>query len=215
MIETVKYYAALSQGDDDKVQQLIQEAMKAGESPDTILKEGLISAMEQIGTKFAEGELYIPEVLISAKAMHAGLSILKPISSKYSGDMMGKVVIGTVRGDIHDIGKNLVIMMIEGGGFEVVDLGVDVSPEAFVEAIHKYQPHVVGMSALLTTTMGEMENTIQAIEKAGLRKNVKTIVGGAPITEDFSRDIGADGYAREAGSAVVVVKSLLGKEIKN
>lgn len=211
MIETVKYYAALSQGDDGKVQQLIQEALKAGESPDAILKEGLISAMEQIGTKFAEGELYIPEVLIAAKAMHAGLSVLKPISAKYSSRTMGKVVIGTVRGDIHDIGKNLVAMMIEGGGFEVVDLGIDVSPEAFVEAIHKHQPHVVGMSALLSTTMGEMESTIQAIEKAGLRKRVKMIVGGAPITEKYSRDIGADGYAREAGSAVNLVKSLIGK----
>ena len=211
MIETVKYYAALSQGDDGKVQQLIQEALKAGESPDAILKEGLISAMEQIGTKFAEGELYIPEVLIAAKAMHAGFSVLKPISAKYSGHTMGKVVIGTVRGDIHDIGKNLVAMMIEGGGFEVVDLGIDVSPEAFVEAIHKHQPYVVGMSALLSTTMGEMESTIQAIEKAGLRKRVKMIVGGAPITEKYSRDIGADGYAREAGSAVNLVKSLIGK----
>jgi 5-methyltetrahydrofolate--homocysteine methyltransferase len=211
MIETVKYYAALSQGDDGKVQQLIQEALKAGELPDAVLKEGLISAMEQIGTKFAEGELYIPEVLIAAKAMHAGLSVLKPISSKYSGNKMGKVVIGTVRGDIHDIGKNLVAMMIEGGGFEVVDLGIDVSPEAFIEAIHKHQPHVLGMSALLSTTMGEMEIVIQAVEKAGLRNRVKTIVGGAPITEKYARDIGADGYAREAGSAGNLVKSLIGK----
>jgi 5-methyltetrahydrofolate--homocysteine methyltransferase len=211
MIETAKYYVALSQGDDGKVQQLIHEAIRAGESPDAILKEGLISAMEQVGTKFAEGELYIPEVLISAKAMHAGLSVLKSISAKYSGHTMGKVVIGTVRGDVHDIGKNLVAMMIEGGGFEVVDLGIDVSPEAFVEAIHNHQPHVVGMSALLSTTMGEMEIVIQAIEKAGLRNRVKTIVGGAPITEKYSRDIGADGYACEAGSAVSLVKSLIGK----
>jgi len=211
MIETVKYYIALSQGDDGKVQQLIQEALKAGELPDAILKEGLISAMEQIGTKFAEGELYIPEVLIAAKAMHAGLSVLKPISAEYSGNKMGRVVIGTVRGDIHDIGKNLVAMMIEGGGFEVVDLGIDVSAEAFVAAIHKHQPHVVGMSALLSTTMGEMEIVIQAVEKAGLRNRVKTIVGGAPITEKYARDIGADGYAREAGSAGNLVKSLIGK----
>ncbi len=143
--------------------------------------------------------------------MHAGLAVLKPILSKSSGSMTGKVIVGTVKGDLHDIGKNLVIMMLEGGGFEVIDLGIDVSSDKFIEAIRQHQPQAVGMSALLTTTIKEMKSTIQEIEKAGLRKKVKIIIGGAPITERFAKDIGADGYARDAASAVDLVKSLLTK----
>jgi len=144
-------------------------------------------------------------------AMHAGMGVLKPMLSKSTGTLRGKIIIGTVKGDLHDIGKNIVVMMLEGGGFEVVDLGIDVSEEKFLEAIRQHQPQVVGMSALLTTTMKEMKNTIQAIERAGIKNQVKTIVGGAPLTEKFAKEIGADGYALDAASAVDLVKSLLAK----
>jgi 5-methyltetrahydrofolate--homocysteine methyltransferase len=209
MIDTEKLYTALSQGKTDGVEKLVQEALERGESAERILKDGLIPAMDRIGIKFKNGEIYIPEVLIAARAMHAGMAVLKPILSKSTSSMAGKVVIGTVKGDFHDIGKNLVIMMLEGGGFEVVDLGIDVPIDRFIEAIRKDEPHVVGLSALLTTTMREMKNIIQAFETAGLRNQVKVIVGGAPVTEKFAKEIGADGYAPDAASAVDVVKSLL------
>ena len=209
MVDPQKFYTLLSQGKMDEVKKLTQEALDAGESPEAIMKQGLIQAMEKIGIRFKNGDIYIPEVLIAARAMHAGMDVLKPILSKSNTPMVGKVVIGTVKGDLHDIGKNLVIMMLEGGGFEVVDLGIDVSAQKFIEAIRDYRPHVVGMSALLTTTMTEMKNIIQAIEWAGLRNQVKTIVGGAPLTEKFAKEIGSDGYAPDAASAVDVVKSLV------
>jgi 5-methyltetrahydrofolate--homocysteine methyltransferase len=209
MVDKEIFYTALSQGKMDEAKRLTQEALDRGESAGTILKEGLISAMDRIGVKFKNGEVYIPEVLIAARAMHAGMAILKPILSKSTGTMAGKVLIGTVKGDLHDIGKNLVVMMLEGGGFDVVDLGIDVPADKFVEAIKIHQPQVVGLSALLTTTMREMKTTIEVIEKAGLRNQVKMIVGGAPLTEKFAREIGADGYAPDAASAVDVVKSLL------
>ncbi len=209
MVDKEIFYTALSQGKMDEAKRLTQEALDRGESAGTILKEGLISAMDRIGVKFKNGEVYIPEVLIAARAMHAGMAILKPILSKSTGTMAGKVLIGTVKGDLHDIGKNLVVMMLEGGGFDVVDLGIDVPADKFVEAIKAHQPHVVGLSALLTTTMREMKTTIEVIEKSGLSNQVKMIVGGAPLTEKFAREIGADGYAPDAASAVDVVKSLL------
>jgi 5-methyltetrahydrofolate--homocysteine methyltransferase len=209
MIDTEKLYTALSQGKTDGVEKLVQEALERGESAERILKDGLIPAMDRIGIKFKNGEIYIPEVLIAARAMHAGMAVLKPILSKSTSSMAGKVVIGTVKGDFHDIGKNLVIMMLEGGGFEVVDLGIDVPIDRFIEAIRKDEPQVVGLSALLTTTMREMKNIIQAFETAGLRNQVKVIVGGAPVTEKFAKEIGAEGYAPDAASAVDVVKSLL------
>ncbi len=209
MVDRQKFYTLLSQGKMDDVKKLTQEALDGGESPEAILKQGLIQAMEQIGIRFKNGDIYIPEVLIAARAMHAGMDVLKPILSKSNSPMAGKIVIGTVKGDLHDIGKNLVIMLLEGGGFEVVDLGIDVSAQKFIEAIRDHRPHVVGMSALLTTTMTEMKNIIQAIEWAGLRNQVKTIVGGAPLTEKFAKEIGADGYAPDAASAVDVVKSLV------
>jgi len=211
MIDKEKFHTALSQGKMDEVRKLTQEALNRGESPDVILKQGMIQAMEQIGVKFKSGDIYIPEVLIAARAMHAGMDILKPILVKSMISLAGKVVIGTVKGDLHDIGKNIVNMMLEGGGFEVIDLGVNVPVENFLEAIKKHQPQVVGMSALLTTTVNEMKNTINAIEKAGLKNRVKTIVGGAPVTESFAKEIGADGYAPDAASAVDVVRWLIRK----
>lgn len=209
MVDKEKFYTVLSQGKIDEVKRMTQEALDAGESTETILKEGLISAMDRVGVKFKNNEIYIPEVLIAARAMHAAMAILKPILSKSTSTLATKIIIGTVKGDLHDIGKNLVVMLLEGGGFEVVDLGINVSADKFVEAIRTHQPQIVGMSALLTTTMQEMKNTIQAIEQASLRNHVKTIVGGAPVTERFAKQIGADSYAGDAASAVDMVKSLL------
>jgi 5-methyltetrahydrofolate--homocysteine methyltransferase len=209
MIDREKFYALLSQGKTDEVKKLTQEALEKGESPDVILKQGLIQAMEQIGVRFQNGDIYIPELLIAARAMHAGMAVLKPILSKSNSPMAGKILIGTVKGDLHDIGKNLVVMMLEGGGFEVVDLGVDVPPETFLRAVSEHHPQVVAMSALLTTTLKDMKNTIDALKRAGGKDRVKTIVGGAPVTEKFAKEIGADGYALDAVSAVNLVKSLL------
>jgi len=211
MIDKEEFYIALSQGKMDEVRRLTQDALDAGESADAVLKQGLIPAMDRVGVRFKTGDIYIPEVLIAARAMHAGLAVLKPILSKSTSSMAGKVMIGTVKGDLHDIGKNLVIMMLEGGGFEVLDLGIDVSAEKFVEAIKKHQPQVVGMSALLTTTVKEMKNTVQMIENAGLRNQVKTLMGGAPVTERLAKEMGADGYAPDAASAVDVVRWLIRK----
>jgi len=209
MVDRDSFYLALSQGKIEDVKTLTQEALEAGEPAETILKAGLIESLDRLGVRFKKGEVYIPEVLIAARAMHAGMDILKPILSKSATTLVQKIVIGTVKGDLHDIGKNLVIMMLEGGGFEVVDLGIDVPAHRFTEAIIVHQPRVVGMSALLTTTMKEMKIVLDAIENAGLRKVVKTIVGGAPLTEKYAKEIGADGYAPDAASAVDVVRSLI------
>jgi 5-methyltetrahydrofolate--homocysteine methyltransferase len=211
MIDSEKFYTALSEGKVDEVRQLTQGALSSGESAERVLKEGLIQGMDRIGVRFKNCEIYIPEVLIAARAMHAGMAVLKPILAKSSTAMAGKVVIGTVKGDLHDIGKNLVGMMLEGGGFEVMDLGIDVSPEKFVESLKQSQAQIVGMSALLTTTMGQMKATLQAIEASGLRNKVKVMVGGAPLTERFAREIGANGYAPDAASAVDLVKSFAKK----
>jgi corrinoid protein of di/trimethylamine methyltransferase len=211
MIDGDKFFRSLSEGEMEEVKTLVQEALDAGESAERVLKEGLIQAMDRVGVRFKNGELYIPEVLLAARAMHAGMAILKPILSKSTETIAGKVLIGTVKGDLHDIGKNLVVMMIEGGGFDVIDLGIDVPASRFVEAVKEHRPQVVGMSALLTTTMMEMKKTIQALEEAGQKDRVKIIVGGAPLTEDFAKEIGADGYAPDAAVAVDVVRSWISK----
>jgi 5-methyltetrahydrofolate--homocysteine methyltransferase len=211
MMDKGKFYNALSQGQMEEVKKLTLEALSSGEAAEAILKEGLIPAMERLGVQFKNGEVYIPEVLVAARAMHAGMAVLKPILSTSTTTLIKRVIIGTVKGDLHDIGKNIVTMMLEGGGFEVIDLGINVPTEKFMEAIKTHQPHVVGMSALLTTTMNEMKTTIEAIEKAGLKNRVKTIVGGAPLTEKFAREIHADGYAPDAASAVDMVRSLIPK----
>ena len=209
MIDRERFYSALSQGKVEEVVKLTQDALNIDNSPVSILKEGLIPAMEQVGIKFKNSEIYIPEVLVAARAMHAGMSILKPSLSKSKGAFFGKVVIGTAKGDLHDIGKNLVIMMLEGGGMEVIDLGIDVPKDKFVAAVEDHHPQIVGISALLTTTMGEMKKIIESLEEAGVREKVKTIIGGAPVTERFAGEIGADGYAPDAVSAVEKVKELL------
>jgi len=209
MVDQEKYYQALSAGKMDEVKSLTQKALDAGDPPEKILKEGLIKAMDRIGVLFKNNEIYIPEVLIAARAMHAGLGVLKPILAKSNTSAAAKIVIGTVKGDLHDIGKNLVGMMLEGAGFEVIDIGIDAPPEKFIQAAKDHKANVIGMSALLTTTMMQMKGTVEALQAAGLKGKVKTMVGGAPVTDEFARQIGADGYAADAASAVSKLKELL------
>jgi 5-methyltetrahydrofolate--homocysteine methyltransferase len=202
-------YKAILNGDMAATQDAVQSALDAGLDAGLILAEGMISAMKQVGKYFEEGEYYVPEMLISARAMQAGLTMLQPYLVNSDVKSAGKVVIGTVKGDLHDIGKNLVKLMLEGAGFEVKDLGVDVPANKFVEAISTEQPQIVAMSALLTTTMLNMKTAITAIQEAGLRDRVKIIIGGAPLTQDFADHIGADGYSPDAGRAVSLAQSLL------
>lgn len=202
-------YQAVLNGEKSETIELVQCALDAAINASEILQSGLIAAMGEVGRLFEEGDYFVPEMLIAARAMQAGLEILKPFLVASGVEPIGKVVIGTVKGDLHDIGKNLVAMMLEGAGFDIVDLGVDVAPERFIEAIQD-DVDILGLSALLTTTMPNLVNTIQAIQEVGLRDSVKIIVGGAPVTADYARKIGADGYAADAGQAVKVAKSLLG-----
>lgn len=199
----------LYKGDVNSVASLVQEALDRGLSPGDILEKGLIAGMNKVGEDFRDGILFIPEVLRPARAMHAGMSILKPLLSKGELKGTGKFVIGTVKGDLHDIGKNLVGMMMEGAGFEVIDLGIDTPSERFIDAVEQHQPQLVGMSALLTTTMVQMKGVIEALKEAGLRNRVKVMVGGAPVTEKYAQDIGADGYAPNASAAVDKARELL------
>ena len=201
-------YDAILEGDMEGVANNIQAPLDAGVAPGEILNTALIPAMDKVGQLFEEGEYFVPEMLVAARAMKAGLEILKPLLVDSGVDTVGKVVLGTVKGDLHDIGKNLVAMMLEGAGFEIVDLGADVSPDQFVAAILD-GVDVVGLSALLTTTMPAMENTIRAIEESGLRDRVKIIVGGAPVTAEYAKQIGADGYAADASQAATLARQLI------
>ncbi|HOJ92404.1 MAG TPA: corrinoid protein [Dictyoglomaceae bacterium] len=204
--------SAVIAGNRKKVQELVEDALKEGVPPEKIINEGLLAGMSVIGERFKKNEIFVPEVLVSARAMQVGMDILKPLLTKSSGVIKGKVVIGTVEGDLHDIGKNLVAIMFEGAGYQVIDLGIDVPPDKFVEAIREHNPDIVGMSALLTVTMPQMKVTLDVMEKEGVREKVKVIVGGAPVTEEFAKEIGADGYAPDATSAVELVNRLLGVE---
>jgi len=197
-------------GNAEAVVALTKEALDVGLSPEEILNQGMIAGMDAVGRDFRDGILFVPEVLIAARAMHAGMGILRPLLTEAESHSKGTVVLGTVRGDLHDIGKNLVGMMMEGAGFQVVDLGTDVPPEKFVEAAKAHNAKIVGMSALLTTTMTEMPNVIAALKEAGLREAVKVMVGGAPVTQRFADEIGADGYAPNASAAVEKARELLG-----
>ncbi|MDA8229565.1 MAG: corrinoid protein [Desulfitobacterium hafniense] len=201
--------AAVINGQTAKVQEYTKSALEAGETPQAILNEGLIPAMSTVGEKFQKGEFYISEMMISARAMYGGLNIVKPLLSNQNIQSKGKAVVGTVQGDLHDIGKNLVCMMMEGGGYEVIDLGVNITPDQFVSAIQQHKPDFVLMSALLTTTMTAMEKTINAIKDNGLRECVLIAVGGAPVTQKFADQIGADFFASDAGEAVTKANSLL------
>jgi 5-methyltetrahydrofolate--homocysteine methyltransferase len=189
------------EGDLPATQEQVHKALAEAIPPEKILTGGLISAMSEVGRLFEAGEFYVPEMLISARAMKGGLAILRPELAAANIQAVGKAVIGTVQGDLHDIGKNLVGMMLEGAGFEVIDLGVDVSPEKYVQAVKDHAPDLVGCSALLTTTMPRMKDVVQALQAAGLRDKVKVMIGGAPVTEKYAMDIGADVYAQDAAAA--------------
>jgi 5-methyltetrahydrofolate--homocysteine methyltransferase len=196
-------------GDQTAVIENVQKAIDAGLDPSQILNDGMVAAMAKVGQMFEEGEFYVPEMLIAARAMQAGMAVLKPSLVQANFKPVGKVVTGTVKGDLHDIGKRLVCMMLEGASFEIIDLGSDVPPERFVEAARTNGAQIVALSALLTTTMPNMRATIEALKDAGIRDQVKVLVGGAPLTEQYACEIGADGYAPDASRAVTLAKSLV------
>jgi 5-methyltetrahydrofolate--homocysteine methyltransferase len=195
-------------GDVEAVAELVQDALDSGMAPGDVLKDALLAGMDEVGRDFKEGVLFVPEVLFAARSMQAGMDVLRPLLTDGEISSSGKYVIGTVKGDMHDIGKNLVRMMLEGGGFEAIDLGVDVEPSAFVDAVREHKPDLVGMSALLTTTMAQMKVTIDALTEAGLRDSVKIVIGGAPVTAAFAEQIGADAFAEDAATAVDVAREL-------
>lgn len=202
-------FAGILEGNQNTVREYVQKAVDASIAPEVILQQGLIPAMTEVGRLFETGEYFVPEMLIAARAMQAGLAILKPKLVAANISAAGKVVIGTVQGDLHDIGKNLVAMMMEGAGFEIVDLGTDVSPEKFVAAVRDHKADLMAMSALLTTTMPKMEATIKAVQEAGIRDQVKVMIGGAPVTQDYAVKIGANGYAADASRAASLAKTLV------
>jgi 5-methyltetrahydrofolate--homocysteine methyltransferase len=208
--KTQEIYNAVIEGNAPGAQAAVKAALDEGLDPASLLNEGMIAAMREVGKRFEEGDYYVPEMLIAARAMQSGLALLKPYLTDAGVKPVGKVALGTVKGDLHDIGKNLVGMMLEGGGFEVIDLGTDVDPEKFVEAVKQEQVQLIGLSALLTTTMPNMKNTIDTLQSAGVRDRVKVIVGGAPVTEDYALKIGADGFSTDASQAVTVAKTLMG-----
>jgi 5-methyltetrahydrofolate--homocysteine methyltransferase len=210
MLEILQKIASnLYEGEDEVVAQLVQRALDQSLPPEEILEGGLIAGMDNVGRDFKAGDLFVPEVLIAARAMHAGMAVLRPLLAESDVPSAGKFVIGTVAGDLHDIGKNLVRMMLEGAGFEVIDLGTDVKPGTFVAAVQEHKPQLAGMSALLTTTMPSMKSTIKALGKAGLRDTVKVMIGGAPVTAAYAEQIGADAYAPDAATAVEVARRLV------
>ena len=211
MIRIQEIAEKLVLGESEEVRELVKIALGEKVDVEKILKEGLIAGMNEVGERFKKNEMYIPEVILSGRCMKSAMEVLKPILAGKHVGSLGTVVMGTVRGDLHDIGKNLVNMMLEGAGFEVIDLGVDVPEGRFVEAVKEKRPNIVGMSALLTTTMPAMKEVIKALQDSGVRDRVKVMVGGAPITEEFVAKIGADGYARDAGSAVDKAKELLNR----
>ncbi|NYT00305.1 MAG: cobalamin-binding protein [Methanocellales archaeon] len=201
---------ALVNGNTPEVKRLTEEVLRSGVRPGVIVNKGLIPGMDIVGIRFKNKDISVPEVLMSARAMHASLEILKPLLSRSDMEPLGLIAIGTVKGDIHDIGKNLVGMMLEGAGFHVIDMGIDVPPEAFVEIVREKKPDILGLSALLNSTLSSMKDTIDALESAGIKKEVKIMIGGAPVTQDFADEIGADIYAGDAREAVLKSKDILG-----
>ena len=210
MVDLKEIAENLIQGKADKVKELTQRSVDEGQDIQKILNEGLLAGMSVVGDKFKKNEFYVPEVLIAARAMKAGMEIIRPLLTKKGVKGAGKIILGTVRGDLHDIGKNLVGMMLEGAGFEITDLGVDVPPEKFVEAAREKGADIIGLSALLTTTMPGMKDVIEAIKSSDLKGKLKVMIGGAPVTQDYADEIGADGYAPDAASAVDKAKQLIG-----
>lgn len=193
----------------DQVKSQVQMLISSGADPVEIINQGLIGGMNVVGTRFKAGDMYVPEVLMSARCMGAGMELVKPLIADKDIQSKGKVVLGTVKADLHDIGKNLVAMMMQSGGLEVIDIGIDAAPEKFVDAVREHNPDIVGMSALLTTTMPAMKETIELLEEEGLRDKVKVIIGGAPVTQEFATSIGADGYAPDAATATDMCKEFI------
>ncbi len=206
-----KMSEVLIAGNIEEIKKLTQQALDEGNQADEILEKGLLPGMDIVGQRFKACEMFIPEVLRSAKTMHSAMDILRPLLSESEAAGAGTVVIGTVEGDLHDIGKNLVAMMLEGAGFQVVDLGPDVKPQAFVDAVKEHKPSILGMSALLTTTMPKMGETVNALKEAGIRDQIKVMAGGAPVTQDFVDEIGGDAYGSNATAAVEKAKAFVGK----
>ena len=196
----------LYRGEADAVVRLVRQGLDGGMTPMELINDGLIAGMDEVGRDFRDGVMFLPEVMVSARAMHAGMDILRPLLAESDVPSAGKVLLGTVKGDVHDIGKNLVSMLLQGAGFDVVDLGADVPPERIVEVVTAEQPYVVGLSALLTTTMPAMRTTIEALEEAGLRDALKIIIGGAPTTPEFAADIGADAHGVDASAGVDMIR---------
>lgn len=209
MVDLKELSEVLFRGDVSKVKEITLRALQEKIEPKEILEQGLIKGMKVVGIKFKNNEIFLPEVLLASQAMYGGLELLQPRLTKSGVRAIGKVIIGTARGDLHDIGKNLVTMMLRGGGFEVIDLGNDVSSEKFLEATQKHKPDIVSISALLTTTMIGMADVITTLERADLRNRVKVMIGGAPVTQEFANEIGAEGYAPDAASAVDKARELL------
>jgi 5-methyltetrahydrofolate--homocysteine methyltransferase len=201
---------AVIEGNNDKVPSLVQKGVDEGMEPKEILDNSLVVGMDEVGVRFKRGDMFVPEVLMSADSMKAGMNILRPLLIAADVETLGTIVLGTVEGDLHDIGKNLVSMMCEGAGFEIVNIGFDAPPEDFIEAIKEHQPKIVGMSAMLTTTMRAMGHTIKAIEEAGLRDQINIMVGGAPVDAAFAERIGADGYGSNAPHAADLAKQFVG-----
>ena len=210
ILETIKKMVV--DGKFKDIEQEVQQAIDAGTDLNRLINDALISAMDIVGKRFADGQIYVPEMLVSATTMKRGLNIIKPLLQSSETEDRGTIVMGTVKGDLHDIGKNLVTMMMEGAGFKVIDLGVDVKIENLVETLKKEQADILGLSALLTTTMPEMQNVIEVLEKEGLRNHVKVIVGGAPIDQKFAVKIGADGYGKDAVEAVQLSRRLISEK---
>ena len=209
MTDLKKLFDAIVEGNLEESVQLTKNALSENTDPQLIINEYLVPAMDKVGDMFEKCEAFVPELLLAARAMKGSLGFIQPLLSEGVSDRAHRVILGTVQGDLHDIGKNLVASMLEGAGFKVIDLGNDVSPQKFVEAIKRYKPELVGMSALLTTTMTAMESTIKLINEEGLRSEIKIIVGGAPLTQNFSKKIGADGFSDNANGAVRLARSLV------
>lgn len=204
-----KLNQAILEGDAKTAAAVTQEALDAGADPSVLIQQHMVPAMDEVGRLYEAEEYFVPELLLAARAMKASLELLRPLLAASGAEPTGRVVIGTVKGDLHDIGKNLVGSMLEGGGFEVIDLGADVAPEKFIEAIQNRGAKIVCLSALLTVTMPSMKKTIEALEQAGVRQDVKVLVGGAPVTPQFATEIGADGYGETANAAVALARQFV------
>ncbi len=210
MEDLERLYDAVLAGNAKQAVAVTKEAVAAGVDPQVLLDEYMIPAMDEVGQRFESNECFVPELLISARAMKGAVEVIRPLLATAGAEPIGRVVIGTVQGDLHDIGKNLVAIMLEGGGFEITDIGVDANADKFIDAINTKNPDIVALSALLTTTLPSMKNIIDRLTQAGVRQRVKVIVGGAPVTQDFADEIGADGYSDNAGGAVGLVRGLMG-----